>query len=183
MICAVLVVGLGVAATTFARVTAEGRLEAANATNAQLIAEQRTHSDVSSVLSESAGIDDELAQLLADDISPTEVVQALRGAATDGVLVSSVSLDLAGAPDAAATGSSTLDDSGVDHLGSFDLTGTAPDQRTMAAYVDKLAAIKGVVVPYLVSARQSTTGAGIEFTLKGTLTADLRTARFAEETK
>jgi hypothetical protein len=181
--CAVLVVGLGAAATTLARIGAESRLESATSTNTQLIAQQRTHSDVSSILGETAGVDDQLSTLLADDVSASTVVESLRGAATDGVVVSSVALDLSGVTDAAAGGSSTLDDSGVAHLGSFDLTGTAPDQRTAAAYVDKLAALKGVVVPYLVSTRVSTTGPGIEFTLKGTLTAALRTDRFAESTK
>jgi len=182
VVLAVVVVAAGVAATTLLRIAAESRLAFATATNIELLAEQRTYSDVASVLAEIDDIGGQLAALLRDDVSTSDLIDAIRGVATDGVLVSSVALDLLRGPgDVDAVGvAGSLDDSGLDHLGTLELTGTAPDQRTIAAFVDRLDDLDGITVPYLVSARASTAGNGVEYTIEATITGDLRTDRFGE---
>jgi Tfp pilus assembly protein PilN len=175
-------VGVGFLTVALTNSAASERLRFAQSMNDSLVAEQRSYSEVSSILSEISGAQTQLEVLLADDVSPAALAKALREAAPGGVAVTSLTLSAPGASaDGGITGaaSGNLDDSGLVQLGRIDITGTAPDQATIADYLDNLAGLSGVTVPYVVSVRtvENTT----QFTAQATITSDARTLRFAPE--
>ena len=62
-------------------------------------------------------------------------------------------------------------------IGSFTISGTAPDKNTIAAFVDALSTVKGVSSPY-VSSAQTGTGARLQFSLQLQITSAALSGRF-----
>lgn len=181
VVLATVLVATGFVTVLLINNAAAARLDVVQDRNDTLLAEQRSYSEVSGILGEIATAQTQLTALLADDVSPAAVTRAIRDAAPPGLAVTSITLTVpgVGTEGAAGAASGALDDSGLEQLGRADITGSAPDQVAIAAYLAALGEADGFAVPYVVSVR-SIEGV-TEFTAQVTITSDARTLRFAEE--
>ena len=177
---AVVVCGYG--GMLLATTAAQGELDTVQRTNTELLAQQRSFSDASGVLSDISGVQTQLGRMLGDDVAAGPFLTALRAAVPAGVTLSSATATVPGTStdtgrEAIGGAASALDDSGLEQIGRLDLTGTAPNRAAVAAFIERLAAVTGVTVPYIV-AENNGIDSTVDFTAQATLTSDLRTGRF-----
>ena len=145
-----------------------------------LVADSAKYEQTREVLQGIDSVDSHLSALFTEEVDQAGLVVALRGAATGGTALTSVALTSAGPADQApeaGTGAG-LDTSKDVQLGSIDLSGTAANQRAVAAYATAVGTIPGVAVPYVTSVRSS--GTGVSFTMQGTITDAILTDRFGK---
>jgi len=186
MAAGVLLVAGGYVAAVLVTSSAQSQLDLAQSVNSDLLAEQRALSEAAGVLGDISGIEVQLERMFTDDVSLSSFLTGLRAAVPARVEVSSANIAVPGATDESGTstvGGSAggLDDSGRAHLGSIDLTGSAPDAKTVEAFVARLAEVPGITVPYVVAVREGQGGEGVDFTAQATITDAVRSERFAQQ--
>jgi Tfp pilus assembly protein PilN len=122
----------------------------------------------------------QLQKLMVGDLSWRTMLTTLRANAPTGVALTNVAgtvtAGAASAP-AGATPPVSLNASGQLQIGTLTIAGTAATKNEVAAYADKLAAVKGLTAPLITSV--TTTGNSITFTMTVIITADALGGRYA----
>jgi hypothetical protein len=156
-VAVVIVIVAGLCAAWFAaayqqKQAAETDLEAASVTVADLQREQAEYSDTVRVQNGITTLSGQLEAVMANDLDWNAMLDTVRHTGTrSGVLVDGVSGRLKTAEDG-ATGSNPLPGTSNEPLiGSLVVTGTGPDKRAVAAYVDALAKETVLANPYVTS--------------------------------
>lgn len=165
--------------------SANNDLRAARQTGASLQLEAQQYAPLTSAQASTTAIKGQLQKLMADDLSWKSVLTTLRAKAPYGVTLTQIGGNVtaaspaggAGAGAGAADGYQALDTSNVRVVGTLTLTGTAPDQRSVANYSDALSATRGLTAAFVTSVTSSTSTATFNITVS--ITADALGGRFA----
>jgi Fimbrial assembly protein (PilN) len=158
--------------------TSQARQELADAqeASARLQSQQKNYQEVVSVQEQSAEISRQLAGLMALDLRWSTVVNAVQRAAPTGVTLHGLSAATETPGAGNATADNSLPDTGAKKIGELTITGEGTSKSGVAAYVDALARINGIVDPLLSSAvEQKRT---VQFTVKMDLTSAVLGGRF-----
>jgi hypothetical protein len=135
----------------YAKRQAETDLATATTSVSDLQAEQRTFGDTIRVQSQTAALDQQLAAVMASDLDWGALLATLRTAgAASKIQLDGINGTLASA-EAAGTAVTTVLPGASDEaaIGSIQLTGTAPDQRAVAAYAEALGRQSVLTNPYV----------------------------------
>jgi Fimbrial assembly protein (PilN) len=160
---------------------ARQELQDAQAASARLESQQKQYEEVVGVQAQAAEISKQLAGLMALDLRWSAVVNAVRNAAPTGVTLHGLSAatETSGGNNASSS-DTALPDNGEKKIGELTITGEGTSKAGVAAYVDALARINGVVDPLLSSAvEQKKT---VQFTVKMDLTSKVLGGRFTTKT-
>jgi Tfp pilus assembly protein PilN len=120
-------------------------------------------------------IQTQLQSLMSRDLQWKALLVAVRATEPNGVGLSAIT----GSLDGATTSGVPLPGSAAG-VGTLTLTGTAPDKRTVAAYADQLAKVKGLTAPLISSVQASTRP--VTFTISAALTSDAFGGRYTPAT-
>ena len=157
---------------------AKSDLTAAQSRVQALQAQQKQYADLSNTKTSSAAIEAELAKLMGQDIKWYDLVPALRNAATGtGVTLTNISATLV----PATAASTSAPGSTAAPVGNITITGTTPDKTRVAAFLDALAKVPGLVNPYLNNL--STQGTGTQFSMQVGFTSALYQGRYTPAAK
>jgi Tfp pilus assembly protein PilN len=121
-------------------------------------------------------IQTQLQSLMSRDLQWKALLVAVRATEPNGVGLSAITGSLNGAT---TSGLTALPGSAAG-VGTLTLTGTAPDKRTVAAYADQLAKVKGLTAPLISSVQASTRP--VTFTISAALTSDAFGGRYTPAT-
>jgi hypothetical protein len=145
---------------------------------------QNKYSEVVEVRNETDTLTKELKTLLVGDLPYSTLLKTLRTTGTAaGVTIIGVTATLnsieagTGAPAAALPS-----DSSAATIGTLVITGSGPDKPSVAAYADKLDALKTVANPYVTSVVTSKSD-GVTFSLTADITSSASCGRFTNECK
>lgn len=141
---------------------------------AQLQHKQSEYTPLVTAQSSAERITTSLRQLMAGDLQWTELLDVLRTSAAPGVTIQNVNATIA--PATKTSGLGVLNQSGKQQVGTITITGSAPDKSTLAAYVDALAAVKGLAAPFPASAIGQS--GGLSFSINVLITSDALGGRF-----
>ncbi|MGN6606222.1 MAG: hypothetical protein ACTHMS_04330 [Jatrophihabitans sp.] len=124
----------------------------------------------------------QLHKLMTGDLSWKDMLATLRSqAGADVTLLNVTGTIISGAGASVATNTSSgiavLNTSGKPVVGSLTITGRASDKDAVAAYVDRLATVKGLATPY--PANVTVILNGVSFTVQAVLTTDVLGGRYA----
>jgi hypothetical protein len=160
---------------------AKSDLGAAQSRVQALQGQQKQYADLSNTKASSAAIEAELTKLMGQDLKWFVLVPALRNAATaSGVTVSDFSAVLT--PTTGATPTTTTTSSiNPATVGTISITGSSPDKPSVAAFLDSLAKVPGLVNPYLISV--TTQGPGNQYTVQVGFTSALYQGRYTPAAK
>jgi Tfp pilus assembly protein PilN len=164
---------------------ARGNLSDAQHATTRLQAQQQTFAPLLKTQQDAAAIETALHQLMVGDVQWTQMLTVLGKAAPHGVTVDSVQATMtAGA--AAATnpgqpGIGVLNQTGDQSVGTLAITGTAPDQKSVAAFVDSLAKVKGLAAPFPASVGSQGKGA-MQYSVNVLITTQALDGRYATTT-
>jgi len=128
---------------------------------------------------EQARIGQNLRTVMADDIQWRNLLETVKSEALGGLKIGSVTGTVSGAAatsSAGAAGLSVLNQTGLVAVGTLRIIGYAPDSKTVAALVDRLAVTKGFASPVPISV--SGTKGGVKFEIDLLLTSDALGGRF-----
>lgn len=144
----------------------------------------KDYADVVDVRSQTTTLDKQLKTVMADDLPWAVLLDTLiRAAAAEDVQLTGISGSLT--PDAAAatsgTGTALPSTSGATTIGTLTLTGTAPDKRSVAAFVVRLGTLRTLANPYLTSATEADNG--VQYSLQVDITDASRCGRFTTACK
>lgn len=159
---------------------AKDDLASAQRQTTTLQAQLRTFQPLVTAQTQSAQISSALTRLMAGDAQWTDLLTTLRASAKDGVTLTSITGSMtAGAASvgSSASGLGVLNQTGKQQVGTLTLTGTAPDNNTVAAYVDTLAKVKGLAAPFPASV--TGTGGKLTFSVSVIITSDSLGGRYA----
>jgi Tfp pilus assembly protein PilN len=161
---------------------AKQQLKEAQDTSARVESQQKKYQEVVSVQEQSAQISKQLADLMALDLRWSTVVNAVQNAAPTGVKLHGLSAATSnsGANGGSAASDSALPQSGDKKIGDLTITGEGASKAGVAAYVDALARIDGVVDPLLSSAVEQRKT--VQFTVQMGLTSKVLGGRFTTKT-
>jgi hypothetical protein len=178
-----LVVVLGVAGYVFGLLQkrhANSDLTSAQAATAQLIAQQQKYAPAIHVQDQVGQVRGELTTLMTSDVDFDRMIRAIVGRMPAGASIASLNMTVDGAETSTSPGSDigggVLDTSGLAHVGGIALTGSARSMTDIAAYVNGLAAVPGVVAVYPTSEQASANGS--QFQIQVTLTDQVLSHRF-----
>ena len=166
-------------------------LSDANRRSVALTNQQRQYSDLVFAQNQTATISSQLTKLMASDVQWKPMLGTLRSVAPQGVTLTNVVATMtagAAAPAAANNNNAAfgvLNQTGKQMIGTLAITGSARDQKTVAAYVDKLATVKGLTAPYPASVGVATAGptsGQLTFTIDVVITTDAFGGRYAAST-
>jgi Tfp pilus assembly protein PilN len=145
-----------------------------------LQAQQKQYADLSNTKTSSAAIEAELAKLMGQDIKWYDLVPALRNAAAaTGVTLTNISATLTPANAASSPAPGTTATAAT--VGNITITATTPDKTRVAAFLDALAKVPGLVNPYLNNL--STQGTGTQFSMQVGFTSALYQGRYTPAAK
>lgn len=124
-------------------------------------------------------ITSQLRSVMATDLQWRDLIGRVKAKAGSGVQVTDISGSVAAGSASAVGGGglSVLNHTGWKAIGSLTVTGTAPDNRAVAAFVDGLSKTKGLASPIPVSV--SGTKGAVTFTINLLITTDALGGRFA----
>jgi Tfp pilus assembly protein PilN len=111
----------------------------------------------------------ELGQLMIGDLSWKSMMTTIRDKAPAGVQLDSIAGSIT-AGTTTLSGADVLNQTGSVSIGTLTISGSAPDKRTVAAYADALAKVKGLAAP-LISAVQGETRP-LTFSISSLITSD-----------
>jgi Tfp pilus assembly protein PilN len=121
----------------------------------------------------------QLQKLMVGDLSWKSMLTVLRSKAPAGVHLTTVTgkVTTPTSKNGGTVASGVLNQTGKLSIGSLNVTGTARDQRSVAAYADRLATVKGLTAPLIssVSAADHT----LTFTVELIITTDAFGGRYA----
>ncbi|MEO6886203.1 MAG: hypothetical protein ABI232_07960 [Jatrophihabitantaceae bacterium] len=162
---------------------AKDDLTSAQQQTTTLQAQQRTFGPLVSAQAQSVQISSALTKLMAGDVQWTEMLTTLRASAKGAITLTSITGSMtagAASTGASAGGLGVLNQTGKQQVGTLTLTGTAPDNNTVAAYVDTLAKVKGLAAPFPASV--TGTGGKLTFSVSVIITSDALGGRYAPVT-
>lgn len=164
--------------------SANNELSAAQQQGIALQAQQNQFSPLVRAQGDINTVNAELKQLMASDLPWKKMLSTIRSVAPSGVTltgvtgqVSSGQIGVGAAPNSSP---SILNDSGLPAVGQLNITGSAPDKRTVATYADQLAKVKGLSGPLISSVEGST--APITFSITVVITSDALGGRYSSIT-
>ncbi len=159
---------------------AQDELDAARAEQATLAAQQARYDEVVKMQADSTAISASLSTLFANDMRWATLLGTLRtDAAATNVKVTSVNGNVAPTEAAgAAKLPSTTDDKVI---GTLTITGTGPDKRSIAAYLDRLGRADSLANLYLTSATRNDKSE--QFNLTADITGQALGGRYNTGTK
>jgi hypothetical protein len=164
---------------------AKGDLAAANRKATTLQAQQNAFGPLVTAQQQSAAIELQLKRLMAGDVQWGELILAIDHNLPKGVRLSSVTGTLSDGTTCTCAslkgGLQVLNQTGRKQIGSMSLVGNAPDKNTVAAYLDFIAKVPGLAVPYPTTVADSTTG--VTWSATVILTADLLGGRYTAATQ
>jgi hypothetical protein len=170
-----------IVATVAARIqtsSARGSLASAQSDGQQLRAQQGQYSALVTAQTKAVTIQSQLRALMASDVGWPTLLAALRAAAPARVVVTGItgSVPLA-APGRAgiATGIGVLAGN-AKAIGTIALTGSAPDQAGVAAYLEALSEVTGIAVPY--PAAITSVAGGVQFSANLLITSPALGGRY-----
>lgn len=140
----------------------------------QLVQKRKNdYNKLTTMIAQEEAIAAKLAALLASDLPWATTLDKVRstGVAAN-VTISEMTGSLLSADQAATSGNT---------VGTLALSGSAPDKKTIANFVDDLATLKGIANPYLTVANEEDTG--VNFTLTAEITSDARCGRYTTPCK
>lgn len=144
--------------------------------------QQNQFGDLVRAQTQSKAINDELAQLLANDLQWSKLISSLQQAAPSQVKVTGVTGMLATTPNNANPALPQLPGTGgAKVIGTVSLMGNAPSKTTIAAYLDALGEVDGVANPLLNDV--NTAEGTVEFTVRLDITAKALGGRHTATTK
>jgi Tfp pilus assembly protein PilN len=159
--------------------SANGNLDAAQHRGVALQSEQDQFAPLVRAQGEIVQIQTQLQQLMVGDLSWKTMLTTLRAKAPEGVALTAVdgNITAAGGAGAAAPDASILNSTGKQTVGELKISGTARDKRSVAAYADQLATVRGLAAPLIesVDAAQQT----VQFTVSVLITTDALGGRYA----
>lgn len=165
--------------------SARGDLSAAQQATAQLQAKQQTFTPLLDTQQQVRTVQTALHKLMVGDVQWTQLLEVLgRAAAPLHVTINSVQAVMtagavANAPGQAGIG--VLNQTKDRSVGTLALTGTAPDQKAVAAFVDSLATLPGLAAPFPASV--STQGSGaLQYSINVLITTQALGGRYATTT-
>jgi hypothetical protein len=130
---------------------------------------------------QAAGITQQLSTLMANDLSWRDLIDRLQkqsraDAAITGVTGSVIDPASGTTSSGQSDGLALLNDSGKTIVGTLTITGTSHDQRSLAAFVDRLASVHGLTVP--LPASVTGTKGNLTYSINALITADALGGRF-----
>jgi hypothetical protein len=144
---------------------AQTELEAATTAVANLQNDQRGYGPIVKVNSDTSLINEQLAKVMANDLDWAALLDTLRSAGRpSGITIDGVNGTLKSAGDTAATTALPGATTAIS-VGSLVVTGSGPDKKAVAAYVDALGKQTVVANPYVTSVA-SADGGGVTFSLR-----------------
>ncbi len=148
----VALVGLGAGVAMWRQADATHQLTQQQSRTTQLRGEQGRFTTVTQIQKATAGVDTQLAQLMASDTDFTALLGSIRAAQPETVTVSAeqVTVSAGGAgsaagPGAGAATTGSLDTSRAPQIGKITLSGTVVSLDDFAVYVTHLQKVPGVV--------------------------------------
>jgi uncharacterized protein HemX len=143
----------------------------------ELQASVRRYGTVTQIQSKVSEVDAEIASVMAGDVDLAKLFTEIRTVLPSTMTISaeSVTISLAGIASAAGS-TSGLDTSGLARIGNVSLSGTGATLDDLAAYVDQLKLVVGVVDVLPISNTRGTSGA--QYSLTFGLTSALISHRF-----
>lgn len=163
--------------------SANNDLATAQRQGAQLESEQNQFAPLVQAQAQIQAIQNQLHSLMRTDLSWKTMLTTLQAKAPSGVTIDSVAGTVnagtatAGGAAGVPAGTSVLNASGQPAVGTLTVSGTAPDKRTVAAYADQLATVKGLAAPLVSSVAADPSGA--KFTIVAVITSDALGGRYA----
>jgi hypothetical protein len=181
LIAVVVLGGAGYAYAFFQQRSAQSQLSAEQANTSRLQAAQSKYASVVALTGTIAQIKGELATVMTGDVDATNLVNAVVSRQPAGGTITQLQLSLAagssqGSAASAGSGASALDNSGQAQIGSISLTGTARAMPDVAAFVNALGTVPGIVGVYPTS--QQVNGSAVQYTIQLALTDKLLTHRY-----
>jgi Tfp pilus assembly protein PilN len=130
----------------------------------------RSHQDVTDAVSQRDEINETLRKLLANDLPWTTLLDRVRAASPDGLVITTIngSLD---------------DDPNILTVGTLNIDGTAPDKKTVARYIDTLRKMEGITNPYVTTVNRDNTSNLFSFSLTAGITTESLCGKWTETCK
>jgi Tfp pilus assembly protein PilN len=128
---------------------------------------------------EAAGISQTLSTLMANDLSWRDLINRLQKQAHGDVVITGVSGSVIDPTSGTGpSGLALLNDTGKTVVGTLTITGNSHDKRSLAAFVDRLASVRGMTVPLpaSITAEQSP----LTYSISALITADALGGRFTQ---
>lgn len=174
-----LVIGIGCYTMAFlSHRAAASDLSDEQARTTQLQAQQHKYQRAVQVQNSITGVQSQLGGLLKYDVDQAALVERIRAKLPPNMTISALTITIDAAPGttAAPIGAGSLDASGSTHIGTVALAGNEQHISDVAAYVNALATLPGVVAPYPGSS--TVTETAVQWSAQLTLTGDLLTHRY-----
>jgi Tfp pilus assembly protein PilN len=122
--------------------SASDEANAASEQTTQLQIETNKYGGVNKIESDVAGIRSQVASVMGTDVDYSALLDKIRSAAPSTMSIQSLMVTVS---PATITDSSSLDVSGVPHIGSVTVNGVARQLTDLPAYVDRLSSVRGIV--------------------------------------
>jgi hypothetical protein len=166
--------------------SSQSDLDDANHRSAVLHGQQAQYGPLVTAQAQASGIASRLAWLMVGDTQWKPMLAALHAAAGRDVTIATISGSItAGAAaagsspsNAAGLGIQVLNISGKQAVGTIQITGGARDKSAVAAFVDRLATLKGIATPFVANVSQDQTGHWI-YTVQAVVTTDALGGRYS----
>ena len=165
---------------------ARGDLSSVQRQTTQLQSKQQAFTPLLTTQQQVQTIQTALRQLMVGDVQWTQLLHALDSAAvplhvTIGSVQATMTAGAASANGPGQVGTGVLNQTGDRTVGSLALTGTAPDQRAVAGFVDNLAQLPGLAAPF--PANVGTQGSGVvQYSINVLITTKALGGRYAGTT-
>ena len=168
--------------------TASGNLASAQSDGDRLRAQQGQYRALVTAQTKSATIQSQLRALMAGDLHWPTLLAALRSAAPARVVVTGITGSVTPAAPGLAGSATGIGATGIGVLagtakaiGTIALTGTAPDQNGVSAYLDALNKVTGIAVPY--PAAITSAAGGVQFSANLLITSAALGGRYSGSQK
>ena len=153
IVAALVVLVLIIAGLTFMAkrqtASAQSSLNTVQDKGTTLLHQQAKYTPVVTAQAKSSAIEKQLTTLMSGDVDWTKLMAAINAAAPAGIsitnLTGNVSTSTAAAGASAGAGALTT---ASESIGTMTLAGTSTDQNGVASYLDALAKVPGIAVPY-----------------------------------
>jgi Tfp pilus assembly protein PilO len=154
---------------------AQDELADAKANTERLTRQQGAYAELQQVQADSAAIQRQLAQLMADDMDYPTLLRGLRQAAPPGLALTGIAVTADASPATAGTAARTAP------VAFVTITGIGTSKPQIAGYVDSLGKLTGVVDPFITSV--SASEKGLDFSVRVDVTNALLGGRYTSATK
>jgi hypothetical protein len=179
VLCLLLVLaGAGTGYAMYRSHQASQSLAVEQSRTSQLILQQNRYGDVTRIQGNVAQVRTQLATLMGMDVDTARLIVTLLEQVPAGSSLNQLALTIAAPTPASAnnSGAAALDTSGQPHIGTVTISGEAATVSDVALFVERLAAVKGVVSPYPTTNTVNDTGT--QFTVQFSINNSLLSHRY-----